>query len=479
MVFFKEKIEEIKKKLNNSDDVIEREILVNDKKICLLFLKSMIDKQLFVNGIVEPLINCEEKNISIATLSSKILKTFDIELKTFEDKLEEDILRNKVVLFLEDSEEVLIMDIETSITRAPTEPPTSPVIQGPREGFTENINTNLALLRRRFVTSSFCIENLNIGKQTNTRVSIVYLKNIASKDVVKKIRKRLKDIDIDGIIDSHYLVAFLQDNKYSFFKQVGTTEKPDVLAAKMLEGRVGILVDGSPIALSLPFIFFEDLQNSNDYYSNSQFATLIRFIRSIGILIATILPGFYISLRLYHSKVMPIKYLVTIANSTLNLPFTPFIELIFILILFQLLYEVSLRLPRYLGLATSIVGALILGDTGVKAGLISPPSVIIVALSLIAIYTVPDQASQLTVMRFMFILIGGSLGLVGIISGMVYIINYLCNMDSYGSSYLAPYAPKIDEDLKDGMFKKSIVDMKERPKSIKNKNKVRLKWKVK
>lgn len=475
MIFFKDKIQEIKNKLSNNEELVEREIVVGNKKICLFFIKGMIDRQVLVNGIVAPLISTNETEITMAKLCHSILKTFDIKLLKLEDNLVQEILTNRVLLFLEDSKEVLAMDIEMPIVRSPTEPPTSPVIQGPREGFTESLNTNITLIRRRFTTSSLCIESLNIGKQTNTKVSLVYLKNIADKQIVQKIKKRLKQINIDGVVDSYYLVEFLKNNKYSLFKQVGTTEKPDILSAKMLEGRVGILVNGSPIALTLPFLFFEDLQSSNDYYTNNFYVSFIRIIRGIGLLVATVLPGFYLSLRLYHNKIMPIKYLVTIANSTLNLPFTPFIEILFILILFQILYEVSLRLPSYLGLATSIVGALILGDTGVKAGLISPPSVIIVALSLIAIYTVPDEAPQLTILRFLFILIGGCLGLVGIIAGMIYVINYLGYIDSYGTPYLAPYAPKIDTDLKDGIFKKSLTEMKERPKSFKNKNKVRIK----
>ena len=199
----------------------------------------------------------------------------------------------------------------------------------------------------------------------------------------------------------------------------------------------------------------------------------MRVIRSIGIIFATIAPGLYLSIRLYSYTALPLNYVIIIANSTKNLPFTPLVEIIFILLLFQILYEVSLRLPQYLGLATSIVGALVLGDTGVKAGLISPPGVIVVAVSIMAIYTIPSQASQLTVLRAVFVVLGSTLGLFGIIGGIVYVINYINSLNSYGTPYLAPFAPTIKQDLKDGLFKQPLVNMRERPMAIQSKNRVR------
>ena len=292
---------------------------------------------------------------------------------------------------------------------------------------------------------------------------------------MKAVSKKIESIDIDGVVDSHYILSFLQENGSSIFKQVGTAEKPDIVAGKMLEGRVAIMVDGSPIALTVPFVVLEDLQSPNDYYTNPVYVSIIRIIRVIGVLFACVVPGVFISLKLYHYKAIPLKYLITISNSTQGLPFTPFIEIIFILILFQILYEVSLRLPRYLGLATSIVGALILGDTGVKAGLISPPTVIIIAMSIISMYTVPDQAPQLTILRWIFLLLGGGLGILGVIVGMIYLTDVMNSLNMYGVPYLAPISPRVNDDLKDALIKSRLTEMENRPKSLNSKNKVRLK----
>ena len=228
---------------------------------------------------------------------------------------------------------------------------------------------------------------------------------------------------------------------------------------------MAIIVDNSPIVLTVPFILIEDLQSSNDYYTNHHYASVIRVIRLFGLLLAILAPGVYLSLQLYHYNILPLNFLITIADTTLGLPFTPFLEIAFIFLLFQILYEVSLRLPSYLGLATSVVGALMLGDTGVKAGLISPPGVIIVALAKIALYTIPEEASQITVLQIIFIILGGSLGLMGIVAGMIYVINYLNKLDSYDTPYLAPYSPRINPDLKDALLTVPITEMDELPKS--------------
>ena len=288
------------------------------------------------------------------------------------------------------------------------------------------------------------------------------------------VTKKIQEIKIDGIVDSSYILEFLQERPNSLFKQIGNTEKPDIVTAKLLEGKVAIIVDNSPIVLTVPFVLIEDLQNSNDYYTNHHYSSIVRVIRLLGLLIALVAPGVYLALQIYHYNILPLNFLITIADTTQGLPFTPFLEILFIFLLFQILYEVSLRLPSYLGLATSVVGALILGDTGVKAGLISPPGVIIVALSKIALYTIPEQSSQVTVLQIIFIILGGSLGLVGMIAGFVYLLNYLNTIDSYGTPYLAPYGPRIPEDLKDGILTEPIPYMKERPNSFSPEKKEKL-----
>ena len=468
------RLQKLKKQLNDSTDVSIRVIETQaSQKVGLIFLRSMIDNQLFLDGLCRPLTLQNEK-VSLEDIKSSLVNLADVKMVKFDDAAAS-IVSGNVIVCVENSSQLLAVEIQKYPARLPAEPPTSAVIQGPREGFVEDIKTNITLIRRRFYTKDLVLKDMKVGRYSQTKLIIAYIKGIADKKVVKEIESRLKEIDVDGIIDSQYIMQFLEKRPYSLFKQVGSIEKPDVVAAKMLEGRVAIIVDGSPIVLTLPFVFLEDVQSSDDYYNSHIYGAFIRVVRIIAVLIAIILPATYLSLRIFHSNVTPIKFLVTITNTTKGLPFTPFFEMIFISLLFQILYEVSLRLPSYLGLATSIVGALILGDTGVKAGLISPPGVIIVALAKIALYTVPEQAYQLSILQYLFLFIGGSLGMLGIVGLVIYLITYLASIDSYGAPYLAPFAPRVERDLKDAILMTNIKDMKTRPQSFKNKNVTRQK----
>ena len=289
--------------------------------------------------------------------------------------------------------------------------------------------------------------------------------------IVNDIIKKLSNIDCDGVVDSSYIASFLQRKPNSLFKQVGDTEKPDILCAKLLEGRIGIMVDGSPIVLTLPFILLEDLQNGDDYYSQHIRVSFVRILRVVGIVLAVLLPGLYVALQLYHYKILPLQFLSTIMNTTQGIPFNPFSEIMFVVLLFEVLYEANLRMPQYLGMALSIVGALILGETAVNAGLVSPPAVMIVALSGLTFYVVPQQTTQFAMLRLVFVVIGAVLGIFGILIGSVGVVSYLCSFDSYDSAYLGPIAPYIRGDQKDFLVKVNQKSMYTRPRSIENNKK--------
>lgn len=415
------------------------------------------------------------KNSISEYINSNIIFVAESEYVENKNKILDEVLRGNCLLMINDGAECISCSMVKYQDRTITEPPTSIVINGPRAGFVENINTNITLIRRRLCNSDLKIEESNIGRYTKTRIAVCYIKSIVDDTIVEMVKKKLEAIDIDGIIDSEYLVDFLSKKAYSIFKQVGKSEKPDVAVAKMLEGRVIILVDGSPISLSVPFLFFEDLQASDDYYQKNYKVVFLRYLRLIGIFMSILLPGMYVALQSYHYKLLPTKFLVTILNSTQGLPLTPFLEVLFVILLFEILYESSIRMPKYMGMALSIVGALILGDTAVKAGLVSSPSVMIIALSGITIYIIPEEAGQLSLLRLFFVLVGGTLGFFGITMGVLVLTIYACSIDSYGVPYFAPFAPRVETDLKDIFSKATLSQMQERPESIKTKNKIRMK----
>ncbi len=464
---------QLKKSLLDSTDIIVRDLEINGERVALVFIDELCNVEELNRSVLFPIKQFMTTDITIEDLRKNVSSFCNVEILDLQ-QAKEKLLRGFSLIFMDGEEKVLVFNTVMYPGRSVEEPPTSTVISGPREGFNETLKVNLSLIRKRLPSSNLKVEELNIGRRTKTRINIVYFDDIVDKDVVNEIKQKLNKFDIDGVIDSYYLMKFLENRPNSIFRQVGNTEKPDIACAKLLEGRVVILVDGTPIAITIPYVMFEDFQSSNDYYSDAHRVSILRIIRVLGLFLSIFLPGMYIALQLYHYKVLPLKFLVTIVNTTQNLPLNPFLEIFFIIILFDILFEASVRMPKYLGMAISIVGALILGDTAVKAGLVSPPGVMIVALSAITVYIIPNQSSQISILRIVFALIGGTLGFHGIILGMLFLIVYLCNFDSFKTPYLAPYAPYISKDMKDFILKDSLTTMKTRPQSIPNKNSTRL-----
>ena len=472
----KSKLEHFKKVFNNTSDLATREFKTKDgTEVAIVWIENVIDQLVLSQNVIGPLqkfAKIDERDI-VTQAKEEFIAFSKVSEPEDEETLIENILNGFCAVLFNGTDKVLVVECAKWYVRTPSEPPTSAVIEGPREGFVEDFITNMALIRKRLKTPNLCIDKTKLGKETNSQVRIIYLKDVADPKIVKRVKEKLSEINIDGIVDSHYIAEFLTKGKHTIFKQIGSTEKPDIATAKILEGRVAILTDGSPIVLTVPFLLLEDLQSSNDYYTTPSRATVLRFMRLMAALVGILLPGLYVALLTHHIKAIPIKLLITISNSIQGLPLTPLIEMIFIIFLFEVLYEASLRMPRYMGLSLSVVGALILGDTAVKAGLVSPPAVLIIAITGVMSYTLPEQSAQISLLRFIFTILGGLMGVFGLIVGAIFLIGYLVNMDSFGSPYLAPFAPYIRSDLQDGFHRHSIREMKNRPKSIPNINKRR------
>lgn len=474
----KDNLSKMKERYHNSQDLIVREFVSFGKiNSAVVYIDGSVDKQFLISGVLNPLQTSPPPKKDDVTdyAVSKIVAFAQAKVESDESTIITNLNNGFCTIFFENTTSVVCVDSTKWPVRLPSEPPTSAVINGPREGFVEDIVTNVALIRKRLKTPDVIFDKMEVGRYSKTQVRVCYIHGIVHPKIVKKIKDKIRNIDIDGVVDSSYISAFLEDRRHSVFRQVGTSEKPDIIASKLLEGRVAVIVDGSPIVLTLPYVLWEDFQSSNDYYTTPMRATIQRWLRAFGALIAIILPGCYVAVMLYHYKIIPIKLLISIANSIQGIPLSPFLEVLFIIFLFEILYEASLRMPKYLGLALSVVGALILGDTAVKAGLVSPPAVMIVALTGVMSYTVPNQTSQISFLRLVFTFLGGILGFYGIIIGGLFLAGYLCSIKNYGAPYLAPLGPFVAKDQKDAIFKKPITSQITRPKSFPNVNNRRLK----
>lgn len=408
-------------------------------------------------------------NLVKATLLFPELKTV-----TAVEDVQKEVLDGNSLLLVDGVATGFVIGAKLLPSRAVIEPPTDVTIKGPREGFVEDIKTNSALLRKRLKTPDLRLETLRVGKQSDTAVTLCYLHNIADENLKESIKSKLSEIQIDNVVDSSYLSALLSPRRHSIFRTVGTTEKPDIFAAKLCEGRIGLLVDGSPIALTLPYILAEDLQSSEDYFISAFMATIVRFLRCIALIVAILLPAFYVSTQLFKMQLLPLGLTLTIASSIQNLPLSPSLEMFVVLLLLEILKEASIRMPKYVGMSLSVVGALVLGETAVSAGFLSTPAIIIVAFSGICLYTVPNFVETGSILRWIFLLVAGSIGPFGIVLFIAFVLYYLISADTFGTPLLAPFSPLLPADLRDSFIKYNLLSLAKRPLFLKSKNKTRL-----
>ncbi len=455
----------------NSDDIIYFDFTAGKTAVTAIYAESLSDKTMLGKQVVEPL---QEKGCfeTIDEVIKSVTLPETEKMSTFCDCIDK-IISGDAVIIIDGLDKAISVSTKKPAARAVSEPPTASILKGPREGFVENSQTNMSLIRQRLKTPDLKYEKLTVGKQSKTTVGLVYISSIANEELIKTLRDKISKINVDGIVDSSYIIKCISNRKTSMFKQVGSTEKPDIFSAKLLEGRVGIIVDGSPIALTAPFIFLEDFQSSEDYYINTYRANFARILRISAVIISILLPAFFVAAQLFHLQFIPLAFLLTIVGSIKGIPLSPSVEMFVTLLIFEILNEASIRMPRYVGIAMSVVGALVLGETAVNAGMVSTPTIMIIALSGICFYVTPDLNETLSVIRLMFLTIAGFMGGYGIILLSAGLITYLSDFTSFGTPYLSPYAPMNFEDMQDGFIMNFYAEQKKRPSFLSTKNRTR------
>ena len=464
-------IAEIKRNLLGNTDIKFREFTAAEGKACaVVFIDGMTNKAEINEFVIQALNTASPQPKDMTEMMDIVVRSAECEVVSTMNDVLDGILNGDCIVLAEGESEALRCGVKQWSVRSIDEPPTSTVIKGPREGFIEDIKSNLTLLRRKIRSKDLKIDFLKSGKYTNTNIALAYIEGIVDKKLVREVTSQIEAIDIDGILDASYIAKYLEKKAYSIFRQVGTTEKPDVAVAKMLEGRIAIFVDGSPIVLTVPFILLEDFQNPEDYYERSFRTTLARCLRFLGIVISILIPALFVSAQLFNLELIPLRFTVTVLNAVKGIPLSPALEMLFTVLIFEILNEASIRMPKYVGMALSIVGALVLGETAVRAGIISTPTLMIMALSAISLYTVPELTGTLSLLRIIFILLAGVMGSFGIMLAALFLFVYLVDMQSFTSPYLAPYAPLIKSDKKDGIIKDDLKSFDFRPRSIRHQN---------
>lgn len=464
--------EQLREKFGCPPDFTLREIAAPRFHGELVYLDGLLDVKELENAVVLPLI---KNQTSVETLEDvQKIVYYGGNLKEIAlSEAEKSVASGCAVLLFGDK--AVEIGAKKQAERAVSEPPTSAVVKGPREGFVESVKINVTLLRKRLKTSDLAVEEIVLGEKTNSKIAVAYLKSVADEKIAQTVKAKLQEIEIDGVLDSSYLSKMLEEKPYSLFKQIGNSEKPDVITNKLLDGKIAVLCDGSPIVLYMPFVLIEDFEDVQDAYKRPLRATFLRYIRLLGAFLALLLPAVFVAVQVYQFQLLPVELLSTVVNSTGKIPFSPMLEMLVALLLFEILGEASIRMPRHVGLALGVVGAIVLGETAVQAGILSSLTVLVVAMSGIGLYSVPDEAGTLGVLRVLFVIISGLLGLIGLLLMGMAILAYMTAMSSFGIPYLMPLAPIFKEDLKDAVVKRNLTDLKRRFASfaLKNKNRVK------
>lgn len=414
------------KQFNNDDSFKNTNITINQEIHGKIFyLEGLVD----LNKIGEVIIKKFELNEDLYLFPSVV------EVKTIDECINK-LIQGNAIVFDYKNNKIASVELRQLYLRSINEPDNEKLIKGPREGLIENIIVNVSLIRNKVKRKDFKIEYSNIKSDGEQRIGIIYLNDVVDKKALRILKKRLEKINKIKGIDSNQLKEQIRDSKFSPFNTIGDTSRPDNCAFKLLEGKIIILIDGSPNAIYLPFLFEENFKTVDDYYNNFYYSSISRLFRFISFAITIIFPGLYVSLLMYHQELLPVKLLLSISASREGVPFPTYFECFILLVTFEILREAGTKTSGLLGTSLSIVGALVIGQATVEARIISTSVVIVIAATSVSSLINPKTAGAEIIFRFMFLFLGTILGIYGLLCGILFLIMYLIKMKSYGNFYL-------------------------------------------
>lgn len=470
----KENMDAIEALFRNCDDIVKKQFVIqcSDRSISayMVYVDGLTDSKMIQEYVIRPLLNRDDY------LSTDIFQEFfqskidmaDIAEEMSFDKAVNRIMAGDTVLFMDGYNKVIVISSKNLPVRGIQESKTEAVMRGPRDSFNESLRTGTALIRRRIKDPKCKIEQNKFGQRSRTDYALIYMEDLVEEKVLDAVRDQLETYETDAIYDSGMLEHFMSQKWYSPFPVIQSTERPDKVASSLLEGRVAIVVDNSPEVLLLPATFNTFFQASDDYYTQWSVATFARILRYVASILAIGLPGFYIAITSFHLEMLPTELLLAIAQARSAITFPVVIEVLLMELEFELLREAGIRLPGALGNTIGIVGGLIVGQAAVEAGLVSTIVVIVVALTALASFTIPNEsfASAYRLLKFFLIIVSAIWGLYGFILGMLLIAIHLSGMTSYGIPYMTPAVSSGSgeyESRKDFILRLPIYLMRKRP----------------
>ena len=433
-------------------------------KFALVYCEGMTDREFVEEGIIRPLMNMDSLDGDlVGRLISRTLKVTEIGETDSVREIVEAVGYGDTVLFAEGAAQAIQMGTKCFKTRAVAEPESERNLTGPREGFTECLMTNLSLLRRKVRSNELKMKMRVFGKRTHTQACVCYMDGLVNKSILAELQRRLDNVDIDGVLDSNYLTELIRDSRTSVFRTTGYTERPDVVIGKLLEGRIAVLVDGSPVAITVPYLFIENFQSSEDYYYSYYYTSFARLLRILGFLLTVTVPGLYIAVVAFHHEMLPTQLLINIATERSSVPLPAALEAFLMLIVFDLLRETGARMPGNIGQALSIVGALVIGQAAVEAKMVAAPMIIVVALTGICALLVPKLNAPIIYIRLMLLFLSSTFGFYGLALGTSAVLIHIINMRTFGIQVLTLAGDLSKQETKDTWVRDPWWMMKLRP----------------
>lgn len=481
-----EKVNLLKPYITKNDDMVGRPFFLKGErelKAYIVHLEGVVDNISLSQDILRSLMfyargeDLREKGLEyvIDHIYKNCLTVTRIQkIDNFSDLIRA-VFDGFVVLFFDGIMEALSIDIRKVDRRNVEEPVLERALRGSKEGFVENIVVNTALIRRRLKDPKLVVKKFTAGKRTRTDVSLLYVEDIADPEIVRNVSEKINKIDMDGILGTSYIEQLIEDHHYTPFPQFKTTERPDKAVMELLEGKIIVLADGSPDALIIPSLFASFLQASEDYVERPVISFYHRSYRYLAFFLAVSLPALYIALLSFNPELVPVQLLISLAQGRDKVPFPVVLEVIIQEIIIQLVIETGLRLPAPMGQTVGVVAGIVLGQAAIAAGLASPAIIIIVAITTISTFAIPNSTMVLAsrIVRIFMIVMAAAFGMFGFSVGWFLLLTHLISLESMGVPYLAPYAPMRYSDFKDSVYRTFISRMLLRPVSIPVQDKVR------
>lgn len=434
-----------KEQLGESFDVKYRNCTVGDKKFAFIMIDGMCDSLLITEQIMNPIINADfsedKEDRAVFAAADRVSASIDKSITNDMDKAIAELISGNLVMLAEGCHSVVLFGVQKFPKRTPMEPNTETQERGSREGFVESFKDNITMIRRRVRSPVFKIQMVEVGTTTKTRACVCYMSDRVKPKILDNVMERLKNSTLDTVLGAGYLQSFLDAKHPSLFSGVGFTERPDVFTAKMAEGKICIIVDGTPNAIIVPYLFIEHFHSLDDYLKRPYYATFIRILKIISFLFSVFLPGIYVAVCTFHQEIIPETMIFGITGQESRTPLPVMIEAIFIHLVYEIVREAGLRMPKTVGHAISIVGALVIGESAVSAGIVSAPMVIVVGLTAVSAFVVSTLYEPVAVLRFAFIVIGGLSGIYGIMLGFAVVLINAAAINPYGVPFTSPVSP--------------------------------------